>query len=248
MSAGISFPGLRNGFPEMIHYRMEDETAFAEWDFDSSATPAANGGPPTHYVGAGTLYPVGLSLAEVAELYWRVRKYQIVSNVVSTWGGGAAFGGGSASGSAENAATTKEYELTRAFGYGAVITDPPIYGFGDYGDIHLSFQIYKIDFPGTPVPAPPHALRFWDGQYWPSIYVGAEFDDGILVLGAGSMGYQDILAPAWMPESAATCDLLGHTIKLYGASDETHTGSISVTGEEWWGYGGKFDTTTGERL
>jgi hypothetical protein len=74
----ISYAGLRNGFPFPIYEKGTNGLTFEEWDGITGYPdwPPNHAGNPDSVsgkfvYGPGTYRPIGLTLAQLAELYWR---------------------------------------------------------------------------------------------------------------------------------------------------------------------------------
>lgn len=247
MSLGISYAGYRNGFPGKVHHAMEDGTPFSIFDF--SGTPAAEELPPAHTLGPGTYHPVGLSLSEAAELYWRVKEHRFVSALewlpdISTPPAVAL-----PIDSTKSIAATHEVEMIPGVG-SFVPALIEVDSFTMYDSTETAYFIGSAwSTIGYYYPGGVHEMRFFDGLYWPHINFGVETDAGVgPIFYTGSLCVGDFSGGIWKPESAATMDFHGHTLKLYEDSDMTTTGTATVSASEYWGYGGKFNTTTGARI
>lgn len=239
MSISIAFPGLRSGFPEKVLHRMEDGTEFELYGGESLGM---DGLTPPHYVGPGTRYPLRMSLSEVAELFWRVRKYEVTHDLVFTASGWTSSGSGFA---VAEVVAGSEIDLMKAFAQGLATGEAP--GSGAWtrdspaasGDVETSLY-----FEGA-LP-----LRYWDGSFWP--YISMEFlyitqsppaGDFRSSFYAASFAFD--IGEGVASASSVPIDFFGREIPLY--CTDSVTGTVEAAPSEWWEYGGKFDPDTGAR-
>lgn len=249
MALGISYAGYRNGFPGKVHHAMEDGTPFELFAF-GTAHPTT-GRAPDHTMGPGTYYPIGLTLSEITELYWRVKKYHFDSTIqftevlspYETWDAstsGTEFVNGSSEVSLIGIPASPGVPSTEFLG-GTL--DATLFGTASdgIGGTIINALIFSDQTPsGTPI----HPVRYFDGKWWPSLAVETGYEGAALHYVFTDAVWVESDS-AWTAEQVATMDFFGHTVKLYAYPDVTATGTVTVTAEEWWGYGGKFNTATG---
>lgn len=125
--------------------------------------------------------------------------------------------------------------------------DPPAIttgtGDGFAVDLFLFSCPYRADFDGEG-----HPIRYFGGLWWPRVEA--------YVIGIASGTTAELLCSVdvGLASVAATVDLYGNSVPLYALgffgsiTSFTTTGTVAVSPNVWWGYGGKFDTTTGARL
>jgi hypothetical protein len=226
MSLGNSFAGFRNGFPfPIIHV--------------------------TSGVGPGTLWPIGFTLEEFTEFYWRARRF-----VFST----ESLAGGRTSRSFviddfESALKFRDDDLTRpecslvkndGFTYWTdrhnnVSNFTPPYG--SLANPQGFYETLEVDMFGS-------STSYKDGLYYP--YLDLIASPFINSPGFGALGI-GLRTSGETPLDAVLILAFGgleFEAPLYSDTEGSPyaTGTIRLAADSYWGYGGKFDTATGARL
>jgi hypothetical protein len=124
----------------------------------------------------------------------------------------------------------------------------PIEGFGWIGLSVFGARNLDREFTIHPGPFGYHALRFWDGSYWPNIICDAYYDAAYY---GGRLSTRIELVSAdpveWNPLVAAKVDFFGVELDLYGGfAGDSATGTIEISAAEYWPYNGRWDPATGE--
>lgn len=254
MGLGISYAGYRNGFPFRVGHKAPGTvpTPFSVWDF--------TGTKQAHHIGQGTTYPIGFTLSEMAEIYWRIKAWTVDANLTTA----VASEGFTASGTcnATDVAVdffgdpiTSEVKMIPSFGIpgsNVLVTasgestweksdaTPPEPSSG-VGRLIVGFTIVQ-DF----IEKLGQQVRYYDGLYWPMLQAYAR----AIPLGSNTEVELDANTSeeSYTVKSSITCTVLGKPLNFYNQSGALTSGTIDITPSEWWGYGGKFDTATGARL
>jgi len=172
-------------------------------------------------VGSGTLYPVGMSLKNAMELYWRIKKIKLTTPRASA----TAF--------AESTKQSEEF---------LVCTPNPISATASY----LTTGIYRFTDLGIFLQSP--FVYKYNDLYYPNIslsFIDQEITSGAVITNGQFFSLQvDINYYVY-----STYNLLGlgeidlYTFNVIGSPE---LGSVEV--DEYWSYGGTWNTATGEPL
>lgn len=253
----LIYKGFRTGFPFPVPSKAEDGEDISVWDgvtlFEQGPSKSAT--ENITVVGPGTEHSIGYKRHEVAELYWRIRHFKFDWSgltVTRNWDGGVwtpiaptsfIYGDGVPPAGEWR---TRELELLRpgflsesfydTTGAAASITipeDPPVTEGATVGISVSMFQAPYHPLAAKVVYCPATRL------FYPAMQIS--FDTGN---GAMSSVRE---RPGMLP--AMTIRILGKSLILYAdGGDFSSTGSVVVTPNRYWSYGGTYNETTGDRI
>jgi hypothetical protein len=245
MSLGISYAGYRTGFPFVIQHKSANGLPFELWlgVKTNLGSPAADSGADVY--GFGTYHPIGMTIGQLAELFWRIKSLNVVYDYTFYWDGGG--GSITAAGSGVEALIRQSPDPVTSEAF--LIGEGPMEHYRS--EILTTVGTSEI---GVYYHSPPAASDFtvWKigDLYYPSIRVGM---GGLWTrVGSGTEGgrIED-------PVSGLTVDFLGlASLPLWGDANlatvskpppYSGTGTITVAGSDFWPYGGKFDPADGTR-
>lgn len=254
MSLGDSFAGYRNGMPGKIHHAMEDGTPFRIFDSGVDVGDVDGDFPPPECLGIGTPYPVGFTMDELAGDYWRIKVWKFTTDSlrleVPSLSIDYTFADEDTLCPTESAGGS-EADLCRSYADGETLRE-----YGELLNPAEDLTICPSFFTGVIYAAPPgydtdaHEVRYFDGLYYPHLQLEIiTYPVGVVDFGfAIHTHWYD---GAWQAPQGLTATFLGQTISAFAGGDSGYqiwTGGLDITADEWWGYGGKFDTATGARL
>lgn len=260
MSLGIAYSGYRSGFPFDVYdnFTAGETEIWDESTVDGDGYPAPVTSGNT-LVGVGTKYPVGFTLSEFAELFWRKRKIDLVmegfsraDSVSNSQAWLADFNGSIEEDRGESEANLI-HEFDSSWIVGGSVSVPGTHTYYTYDssgvlDTSSSFNFsvsYQISFSN---------LVIHNGLYYPRIYVFTVWPGGVNVVS------RLLTVPKYLSTKVDPPRKTSEVINIFGTDVpfwiEDDSGSIiytagitnaSLTATEWWGYGGKFNTATGAR-
>lgn len=250
----VTSPGMRNGFPFVVVKHAEDGEPISLWDgttFGPFGTPSKSSTEDIRVYGPGTDNPVGMTLLELSELYWRVKAITHSWNLTITFCDGGTSYTGSGSGSRvvqsngrEDLYYTNESILAARHGWNGMT------GYGEGPDPANWTGTYK----GNPA-GQEGLLQFLftggsGGYGYDCLKAGDLFYPGISFYhrcGRDGLNFVEVSTRATDPtvELAATFQLLDlPPVPLYGyslawppgAGVTAATGTVSVQPKEYWPY------------
>lgn len=272
VSSGISYAGYRTGFPFEIRELAEDGLPVEMWDGEtwySRFSKSKSASEKITVIGPGTHWPVGLTLAELADLVWRTRYWTVDYSSLQTNRYMLGDSGGEYSGRLTNfaAATPPHIVIGPAFAKAEAMLLSrggqswiPAEELG-YADPYVSVPV-QLQEGGTPLDTSLTDFRWvpnWcyksNGLYYPKII--ASF--GASAFGAAALfakiesndGHRDVEAAVEvvLPHRTLPIPLYGVYRRIGNATSITEaTGTVTVTPHKYWKYGGRYDEDTGEQV
>lgn len=226
-------------------------------------------------VGANTKHPLGFTVPELSQIVWRVKKWKIdysglVTTRAYTYPDDSVVLGGVADYSTADPlhllydAQDARNEANICLGKSYVVQDTTpvdVEWYDDYGSQRNSFRVdFFLDSANKTSDV--GAWYAWKSGDDEKIYPRFEFEIGLNIGNVGGVGTrgrfpQDgAFTNQTYPASGATIILQidGHTFSqnLHGLKVEdtivtttTATGTVAITPEEYWTYGGLYDSATG---
>jgi hypothetical protein len=180
----------------------------------------------------GTFYPVGLTIKQATALFWKVKKWTFADAFL-----GKSSPSFSLFGSPEN---EEGFVCASGFSYDNVF----------YGDLipgAFSQIIYFDLFTSTIIQqASEKVLRVGD-LYYPRLFFSGQYADDTGFLASG-LTYQDLSAPYLSGVFRINFADTTISVDLYSAFEDVNFYIADLTADEYWSYGGIYDTTTGEPL
>lgn len=257
MGAGISYAGYRTGFPFPIVYGA------TIWDGTTYTIGGVPGdGADGVVVGDGTSHPLGFTFLQMVEYWWRVRQLKSELNLII----GIDYAGYVGSGTvAKDFFSTRTdfldvpdynevsqaelWKLVRGTVPFSNQDDTVTYVVGDYsaedGGSPPDTKYNNVEMPPGGMFGGLQTVYKVDELYYPSLNIIEIF----------TMVDLDIF---WIYSSASINRVPVHTATLAGIGtftlykddyvDHTLSGTYNILPVEWFGYGGKWNTTNGNRL
>jgi hypothetical protein len=229
----ISFAGYRTGFPFRFKTRSANGLPFEQWDGITTdlGSPSSDSGAEVY--GIGTFRPFGLTSGELAKLYWRIKTIQVSYNYTFNYDEGSY----SASGTGLEAVIQNPIGTDIPSEPYLVADEATHYASESLATIGVS--ILQIDYGDT-----------WlaDGLLYPSIRIGMGGLFSNVASGSEGGGIGNPvsgLTVAFL--DFGSLDLWGSNVLATAGKSPPYSGSgaIEVESVEWWGYNGKWNTTTG---
>jgi hypothetical protein len=223
----ISYAGYRTGFPFPLRHKSANGMPFEAWDGSTldGASPAAESGADVY--GYGTSHPIGLTIGQLASLFWRTKQLVMDYDYVMYYNSGAG-----------NVAETGSLfaPITPAESASMLVDDETNFhsGFSGYASAWINYA----------------ATRKIGSLYYPAMSFGA-WGRWTAIGGGESLGNLDY------PVSGITVGFMGHFLPMWASGvlqtltpsqgpTYSGTGTIEIVGEEYWSYNGKWNTATGE--
>jgi hypothetical protein len=240
----ISFAGYRTGFPFPLRHRSANGLPFEAWDgstLDITGVPTASSGADVYGIGTG--HPVGLTISQMAELFWRVRKLRVDFDYTTYWDSGGGSGSYSGSGLESPMMNPPHGEVTFEAG---LIREGSNMGHYAAEIIAPGSSVLEVGYKGE-------WQEIWkiNDLYYPYVRLGLGGRFTVVSPGdaGGALGnpvtglevnFLDIInLPFWGSNMLAT---VGQDPPYSG------TGTIEIVADAWWPYDGKFDPDDGSRL
>lgn len=244
MSLGLSYAGFRTGFPFPLRTKSISGAPFEAWDGStlSGFEPAASSGAEVY--GPGTRRPIGLTIGQLAFLFWRIKILHYTYDCTVNWLDGAEdpqtadYGpdSGLLSPLQQNpgswADVSREVSLDNESRESRHYAQDILSGWGSSGISIFYDDVWKIGESYYP------SMQLSIGGFFANVGTGSSggnLGDSLTGLPLDFCGFGNL-------PLRGSPDLF--TVDLY--PPYSGSGTLALAPYEFWTYGGKYDSVTGE--
>ena len=174
-------------------------------------------------------YPISMSLDDIMKAFWRVKTWRVKGLLLDSIATPQYLDR-----DGDFIEITKEEELVCAVGFGFVITKDDEDGYPDRAE----FYLWKVNETSTVIKK--------NNSFYPRILFGFEY---FTLSGSNEIASSELdwnTSPS--TEDAGTIKFMNYEISGFKITGNTSYVGGSITPEEYWSYGGTYNTSTGQRL